>query len=112
LGKTKIYLSASSWEGLPFGVLEAMNSSCALLLHDVPGNRDLVIPGENGYLFSGEQEAVELLRDMLKNTEKTLAMGKQSRKMAVSGYSVEKTGEGYRNIYTALLSGRGLQPCH
>jgi glycosyltransferase involved in cell wall biosynthesis len=112
LGKTKIYLSASSWEGLPFGVLEAMNRSCALLLHDVPGNRDLVIPGENGYLFTRGQEAVELLRDMLKNTEKTLAMGKQSRTMAVSGYSIEKMGEGYRNIYTALLSGRGLQPCH
>jgi glycosyltransferase involved in cell wall biosynthesis len=49
---------------------------------------------------------------MLKNAEKTMDMGKQNRKMAVSGYSIEKMGEGYRNIYTALISGRGLQPCH
>jgi glycosyltransferase involved in cell wall biosynthesis len=111
LEKTKIYLSPSSWEGLPFGVLEAMNSSCALLLHDVPGNRDLVMPGENGYVFSGEEEGIELLRKMLGEPERTLAMGRKSRELAVSGYSVEKMGEGYRSIYTAMLTGRGLRPC-
>jgi glycosyltransferase involved in cell wall biosynthesis len=109
LTETLVYLSTSSWEGLPFGVLEAMNSSCALLLHDVPGNRDLVIPGENGYVFTDRDEAVALLREMLDDPEKTAAMGRKSREMAEADYSVEKMGEGYRNIYTAMIEGKGLQ---
>jgi glycosyltransferase involved in cell wall biosynthesis len=105
-----VYLSTSAWEGLPFGVLEAMNGFCALLLRDVPGNRDLVIPGENGYVFSGKEDGVELLRKMLEEPEKTLVMGRKSREMAEADYSVEKMGEGYRSIYTAMAAGKGLQP--
>jgi glycosyltransferase involved in cell wall biosynthesis len=103
LRRTLVYLSTAAWEGLPFGVLEAMNASCALLLRDVPGNRDLVIPGENGYLFRNEQEGTELLKKMLEDRERTLLMGKKSRETAVAVYSVKKMGEGYRNIYAAVL---------
>jgi glycosyltransferase involved in cell wall biosynthesis len=101
---TLVYLSTAAWEGLPFGVLEAMNASCALLLRDVPGNRELVIPGENGYLFSGEGEGTDLLRKMIEDREKTLAMGKKSREIAAAAYSVKKMGEGYGKIYTALIN--------
>jgi glycosyltransferase involved in cell wall biosynthesis len=102
---TLVYLSTAAWEGLPYGVLEAMNASCALLLRDVPGNRDLVIPGENGYLFNNEHGGTELLREMLRDRGKTLIMGGKSREIAASGYSAEKMGEGYRRIYTAVMDG-------
>lgn len=104
LNRTLIYLSSSSWEGLPFGVLEAMNASCALLLSNVPGNRELVIPGENGYLFNDEYEAADLIKKMLNNKPETLAMGIKSREMAEARYSVEKMGREYGKIYTALVN--------
>jgi glycosyltransferase involved in cell wall biosynthesis len=110
LDKTQIYLSASAWEGLPIGVLEAMNRSCALLLSDVPGNRDLVVPGENGYLFRGKEEGIALLKTMLEDPERTAAMGKKSRELAEREYSVEKMGAGYRSIYAAVMEGKELQP--
>jgi glycosyltransferase involved in cell wall biosynthesis len=110
LEKTQIYLSASAWEGLPFGALEAMNGSCALLLRDVPGNRDLVISGENGYLFREKEEGIALLKTMLEDPEKTAAMGRKSREIAEREYSVEKMGAGYRNIYAATREGKELQP--
>jgi glycosyltransferase involved in cell wall biosynthesis len=110
LEKTQIYLSAAAWEGLPFGVLEAMNRSCALLLRDVPGNRDLVLPGENGYLFRDKDEGIALLRAMLEDPERTAAMGKKSRELAEREYSVEKMGAGYRSIYAATMEGKELQP--
>jgi glycosyltransferase involved in cell wall biosynthesis len=103
LSRALIYLSCSAWEGLPFGVLEAMDASCALLLRDVPGNRDLVIPGENGYVYSSAGEGRELLLAMLSGREKTLAMGRKSRALAESVYSVEAMGKAYRKIYTSLL---------
>jgi glycosyltransferase involved in cell wall biosynthesis len=110
LDKTRIYLSASAWEGLPFGALEAMNRSCALLLRDVPGNRDLVLPGENGYVFGDKEEGIARLKAMLEDPEKTEAMGKKSREIAERDYSVEKMGAGYRSIYAATMEGKELEP--
>jgi glycosyltransferase involved in cell wall biosynthesis len=98
-----VFLSASSWEGLPFGVLEAMNASCALLLRDVPGNRDLVLPGENGWLFEGPEEGIEKLSRMLKDREGTKKMGKRSRELAEEWYSVERMGAEYGKIYAAMV---------
>jgi glycosyltransferase involved in cell wall biosynthesis len=104
LNRTLIYLSASSWEGLPFGVLEAMNASCALLLSNIPGNRELVIPGENGCLFNDEYEAADLIKKMLNNRPKTLAMGIKSREMAEARYSAERMGREYGKIYASLVN--------
>jgi glycosyltransferase involved in cell wall biosynthesis len=109
LAKTLVFFSASAWEGLPFGVLEAMNASCSLLLRDVPGNRDLVLSGENGYLFRSEAEAAELLKRMSADIERTREMGRKSRVLAEAEYSVETMGKGYRKIYEELLHGGAPQ---
>jgi glycosyltransferase involved in cell wall biosynthesis len=102
LDRSLIYLSTSGWEGLPFGVLEAMRASCALLLHDVPGNRDLVDEGKNGHLFSTAGQAADLLGKMLADTGRTNSMGRESRRMAAEGFSAEKMAEGYRLIYQSF----------
>jgi len=99
LEKTAVYFSTSAWEGLPYGVLEAMNCGCALLLRNVPGNRELVIPGENGWLFDTPEEACMRLEEMINNMELLSAMGEKSTQIIKSGYSIEKMGEGYRKIY-------------
>jgi glycosyltransferase involved in cell wall biosynthesis len=106
LNRTLVYLSTSSWEGLPFGVLEAMNRSCALLLSDVPGNRELVVSGENGYLFKDEYEAADLLKKMLDSLGETLSMGAKSKEIVETRYSVERMGREYGKIYT-LLADKG-----
>jgi glycosyltransferase involved in cell wall biosynthesis len=99
LEKTAVYLSCSAWEGLPYGVLEAMNCGCALLLRNVPGNRDLVVSGENGRLFETKEEAVLLLKEMLADTQGTAEMGKKSRMILEKDFSLKQMGEGYRRIY-------------
>ncbi|MDR1073992.1 MAG: glycosyltransferase, partial [Treponema sp.] len=38
LDRCLVYLATSKWEGLPYGVVEAMASGCALLVSDVYGN--------------------------------------------------------------------------
>lgn len=104
LKDTLIYLSTSSWEGLPFGVLEAMNISCALLLTDVPGNCDLVKYGENGYLFSEEAEAISLLKKMLADYKAALEMGESSRMLIAEDFSLTQMGKGYEAIYRSIIS--------
>jgi glycosyltransferase involved in cell wall biosynthesis len=103
LGKTAVYFSASAWEGLPYGVLEAMNFSCALLLRDVPGNRELVTQGENGFLFKTRQEAADRLNEMVKDKALLETMGKKSRLIAEQGYTIKQMGEGYKKIYMEML---------
>ena len=99
LGRTAVYFSASAWEGLPYGVLEAMNTGCALLLRNVPGNRELVIPGENGYLFDTPEEAVGYLEKILKDRNALAVMGKKSFQILQKDYSIKQMGEGYRKVY-------------
>ena len=102
LGKTAVFLSTAAWEGLPYGVLEAMSAGCALLLRDVPGNRDLVVPGGNGWLFGTREEAMEHLRQMLKNSSLLEDMGKQSRNIVERGFTLKQMGDGYRRIYSGF----------
>ncbi|MDR0784676.1 MAG: glycosyltransferase [Treponema sp.] len=109
LNRTCVYLSTSAWEGLPFGVLEAMNAGCALLLRDIPGNRDLVAQGENGYLFDSVDEAVNRLKQMLADRVKTRSMGCRSREIVKENYSVEKMGREYLEIYERLSEERKYQ---
>jgi glycosyltransferase involved in cell wall biosynthesis len=107
LEKTAVYFSASAWEGLPYGVLEAMNASCALLLRNVPGNRDLVIPGENGWLFGTQEEAADRLSSMLKDKPLLFTMGKRSREILEQGYTLKQMGEGYNSLYIQAVEEAG-----
>lgn len=107
LDRTAVYLSCSAWEGLPYGVLEAMNASCALLLRNVPGNRDLVVPGENGWLFDSAEEGAERLAAMLGDRTLPERMGKRSREILEKGFTLKRMGEGYRAVYGEALAGTG-----
>ncbi|MDR0598524.1 MAG: glycosyltransferase [Treponema sp.] len=110
LAESLVYLSTSGWEGLPYGVLEAMGASLALVLTDIPGHRDLVEPGKNGFLFREPEEAAAILRDFAANPGKAPAMGAESRRIVTERFSVERMGEGYRGIYRALLEGGVVIP--
>ncbi|MDR2794026.1 MAG: glycosyltransferase [Treponema sp.] len=108
LDRCLIYLSTSKWEGLPFGVLEAMTSGCVLLVSNVYGNRDLVIAGENGFVYNDVKEAVLLLSQMFENREKIIAMGRKSREIVEKEYSVEAMGKKYNAVYEAMGGGGGV----
>lgn len=103
LEKSLVFLSTSRWEGLSYSVLEAMNASCALLLHDIPGNRELVEQGRNGYLFSSEEEATARLNELLSDLENTRRMGRESYKLVKECFNVHSMGEEYRKLYTELM---------
>ena len=41
---------ASEYEGLPNVIMEAMAAGVPVVASDIPGNRDLIVPGETGFL--------------------------------------------------------------
>ena len=54
-----LYLAATHSDGTSISLLEAMACGCPVLVSDIPGNREWVTPGENGWLFpAGDAEAL------------------------------------------------------
>ncbi|MFC1681957.1 glycosyltransferase family 4 protein [Pseudomonadota bacterium] len=82
-------------EGLPRSILEAMALGKAVIATDVPGCRDAVEEGENGFLV--RVGSVESLRNtmerFLTNPELAVRMGQASRRLAETKYSVKDVNE-------------------
>lgn len=51
LNQLDVYLQTSLWEGLPIALLEAMALKKPIVASNIIGNKDIVVPGKNGFLF-------------------------------------------------------------
>jgi L-malate glycosyltransferase len=60
-----LYLSASHVDGSSVSLLEAMACACPVLVSDIPGNREWVKPGEEGWWFR-DGEVDDLCRGILR----------------------------------------------
>lgn len=87
-----IYVLPSYHEGMPRTVLEAMATGRPILTTNVPGCRETVIPGENGYLVpKADAEALaERMIWFIENRDQWDRMGKRSRELAEEKYDVHK----------------------
>ncbi len=98
-----VYVLPSYHEGMPRTVLEAMAIGRPILTTDVPGCRETVINGENGYLVP-KADASALAERMfwfIENPDKWERMGKHSRDLAEKKYDVHK-------VNTQLIEIMGL----
>jgi glycosyltransferase involved in cell wall biosynthesis len=95
-----VYVLPSYHEGMPRTVLEAMAIGRPILTTDVPGCRETVIQGENGYLVP-KADAGALAKQMIwfiENQSQREKMGKESRKIAEDKYDVRKINKGILKI--------------
>ena len=46
-----LYVSASSIEGMPFNIIEALGCGKTVIASDIKGHRDLITEGESGFLY-------------------------------------------------------------
>lgn len=71
LSQADIYVSTSLHDGTSVSLLEAMGSGVFPIVTDIPANREWIINGENGFLFSAD-EVVSLaskIIDAIRNRE-------------------------------------------
>lgn len=97
---------ASEYEGLPNVVLEAMAAGVPVVASDIPGNRDLVIPGETGYLVPvGDRAAyAREARAILDDAELARRFGDAARRRVLEGFTVERMIERHAALYRELLA--------
>jgi len=55
LDQMDLFVLPSLWEGLPTVVLECMAAGVPVIASDIPGTRELIIPGVTGWLFTPRQ---------------------------------------------------------
>lgn len=96
-----IYLSCSLWEGLPIAVLEAMSLGNPLVLRNSIGNKDLVKPGLNGYLYDTKHEALNSLLALIEDKHHRQKMGKESARICLTSFSEKDTFEKYMIEYAS-----------
>jgi L-malate glycosyltransferase len=79
-----LYLSASHSDGTSISLLEAMACGCPALVSDIPGNREWVQQGENGWLFpDGDVLALaEAISQAVQQRSCLPEMGRAARKIA------------------------------
>lgn len=87
-----IYVLPSYHEGMPRTVLEAMAMGRPILTTDVPGCRETVIDGENGWLVekANAEQLAERMIWFIENQDKWQEMGKSSHDMAYEKFDVHK----------------------
>lgn len=92
LEQTSVYVLPSYREGVPVSTQEAMAMGRPILTTDVPGCRETVINGVNGFMVK-PRDASALAEKMLYFVEQPgiiYAMGKASREMAEDRFDVDK----------------------
>ncbi len=103
---------ASGYEGLPNVVMEAMAAGLPVVATDIPGTRDLVIPGETGYLVAVGDRA-ELARyasKLLDDPQLGRRLGAAGRERIARDFSVDTMVARYAELYRSLLPRSAAAP--
>ena len=110
--------STSGYEGQSNAILEAMAAGVPVVASDIPGNRDLVVPDQTGYLAAVGHRAgfARWTNQILDDAALARRLGQAARERAAREFSVEAMVGRYVALYEEVAadrpvpspSGRGL----
>lgn len=100
LEKTSVFVLPSYHEGTPKSVLEAMAVGRAIVTTDAPGCRETVTNGVNGFLVEPKNAnaVAEAMLRLARDPALCRTFGKNSRKIAVEKYDVDKVNASIMEI--------------
>lgn len=95
LAACSVYVLPSYREGTPRSVLEAMALGRPVITTDVPGCRETVEEGVNGFLVPAKDSVAlaDAMEKFILNPEMIVEMGRKSREIAVKKYDVHKVNK-------------------
>lgn len=95
-----VFVLPSYREGVPRSTQEAMAIGRAVITTDVPGCRETVINGVNGFLVPkwNPQALAEKMIYFIEHPEQIRTMGNESHKIAINKFDAEKVNQRLMNI--------------
>ena len=98
----------SSMETFGLVVIEAAFCGLPTLRSDVPGAKDQIVHGKNGFIFSAKQPETmfETLDLILSESFKLSEIGKKARSDAMCKFTNEKMYNNFLNLYEKILEGK------
>ena len=95
ISQCSIYVLPSYHEGTPKTVIEAMAMGRAVITTEVPGCRETVVDGQNGYLVEVKNvdAIVEKMVYLIEHPELVEKMGQESREMVCEIFDVRKVND-------------------
>lgn len=98
---------ASEYEGQSNAVIEAMLAGVPVVASDIPGNRDLVIENETGWLFElgSEAELVQQTNDLLNDPDSAARVTQAAKLRIETEFTVEKMVQRHIDLYDRLVRG-------
>jgi glycosyltransferase involved in cell wall biosynthesis len=95
-----VFVLPSEREGMPLVLLEAMAAGLPIVATNVPGNRAVVVPGENGLLVPVDNPAKmrEALLALTSDPVRYRAMSTASRRLA-AGHSWQTIAAQFERVY-------------
>ncbi|MEX2172735.1 MAG: glycosyltransferase [Pirellulaceae bacterium] len=96
---------ASEYEGQSNAVMEAMSAGVPIIATDISGNRDLVIPGETGYLVPVGDRAMftRHTHHLLDDPVLGRRLGEAGRQRMLAHFSIERMIERHAALYRELV---------
>ena len=100
------FVLPSRWEGFPIVVLEALASGTPVVATDIPGTREAIEHGRNGWLApAGDYEALaEFVLDILENPERRSTFAKNGRKRTDEEFVTIKMISALESIYLSAIT--------
>lgn len=95
---------ASGYEGQSNGVLEAMQAGLPVVASDIPGNRDLVLQDQTGYLvpLGDRAEFARRVHYLLDHADERRRLGVAGQARVLTEFSVTAMVEKYRHLYAQV----------
>jgi len=106
LSESHIAVLPSYREGLPKSLIEAAAIGRPIITTDVPGCREVVKDGENGFLvpLKDSKKLAEAIQYLINNPDLLVVMGKKSRLMAEQEFSLQQVVNKTLVIYSKIGS--------
>lgn len=90
LADSDVLVHYSRWDAIPNAVIEAMACGLPVVASDIPGNRGLIVPGENGLLAATEIELLEKTLQLIDDPKLAARLGAKGRAVVKAEYSRER----------------------
>jgi glycosyltransferase involved in cell wall biosynthesis len=104
LGQSNFFVSASTVEGLPIALLEALERGCVPIVSDIEPHKQIFNAGIKGYLFNSQEELIEILQKAISlSLDERLQLVKDNRKVVELNFSNKMMNRRYLSIYFSLF---------